>query len=297
MVQKTPEDPTSHKFYMFISMFWVSSMVTSKIALQWISYSTKLVVKCKFTFNFFLSILNLKNIFTAAKPIPIMILSVIFIGRSYTAQKCAVVLAIVIGVGIFSYKDSSSANSKEFSYIGNGLLFTSVLSDGLMCLVQDKMRISAKPSSLHFMCYVNAWSSAFLITLMSVTGEGRNFLEFCQRHPQIIIPMLGCISAGVAGQFFISLMLINFGSLALSLVTTTRKFFSVLVSALVFGNSLILRQWCASGLILTALLLDSYFTKSKIEEKDEKNDESVDEYRHFEVIELQTHDKIDMIGK
>lgn len=216
-----------------------------------------------------------------------MILSIIFIGRSYTAQKCAVVLAIVLGVGTFSYKDSRSAESKEFSYIGNGLLFTSIMLDGLMCLAQDKMRISAKASSLHFMCYVNAWSSAFLIALMSVTGEGRDFLDFCRRHPQIIFPMLGCILAGVAGQYFISLMVINFGSLALSLITTTRKFFSVLVSALVYGNSLILRQWCASGLILTSLLLDTYFSKSKTELKNEENEEKIDEFCDFEEINLQ----------
>lgn len=47
----------------------------------------------------------------------------------------------------------------------------------------------------------------------------------------------------------------------LSIVTTTRKFFSVFLSVKLFQNKLSLRQWIAAGIIFGALFLDAVFNK------------------------------------
>lgn len=66
---------------------------------------------------------------------------------------------------------------------------------------------------------------------------------------------------GVLGQFFIFLMVANFGPLACSVVTTTRKFFTVLCSVLLFGNVLIARQWLGAVLVFAALFVDMLYGK------------------------------------
>lgn len=44
-VQDQVENVTSQKFYLFIAMFYVAAMVTSNMALAWISYPTQVVAK------------------------------------------------------------------------------------------------------------------------------------------------------------------------------------------------------------------------------------------------------------
>jgi hypothetical protein len=43
----------------------------------------------------------------------------------------------------------------------------------------------------------------------------------------------------------------EFGPLPLSLITTTRKFFTVLASVLIFGHHIIGRQWMGAVLVFT----------------------------------------------
>lgn len=66
---------------------------------------------------------------------------------------------------------------------------------------------------------------------------------------------------GALGQLFIFLMVAKFGPLACSVVTTTRKFFTVLCSVLLFGNVLIPRQWFGALLVFAALFFDMFYGK------------------------------------
>ena len=55
----------------------------------------------------------------------------------------------------------------------------------------------------------------------------------------------------------------NFGPLTCSIITTTRKFFTILASVLLFGNSLIVRQWFGVVFVFTGLALDTIYGKAK----------------------------------
>lgn len=66
---------------------------------------------------------------------------------------------------------------------------------------------------------------------------------------------------GGLGQLFIFLMVSGFGPLACSVVTTTRKFFTVLCSVVIFGNVLLPRQWFGAVLVFAGLFADMFYGK------------------------------------
>ncbi len=53
----------------------------------------------------------------------------------------------------------------------------------------------------------------------------------------------------------------EFGPLPCSIATTTRKFFTVLGSVLIFGNTLQGRQWIGAVLVFVGLFLDGAYGK------------------------------------
>jgi len=74
----------------------------------------------------------------------------------------------------------------------------------------------------------------------------------------------------------------HFGPLTCSVVTTTRKFFTILGSVLIFRHPLTALQWTATLLVFAGLSLDSAFGKAgKDKTSSQKNggnyDVSVDE--------------------
>lgn len=115
--------------------------------------------------------------------------------------------------------------------------------------------------------------SSLLPTAILWTGELWDFLSFTERYPSVIynIMLFGVTSAlGQVGgrttgahdrpahptdcftcgyQTFIFLTVVNFGPLTCSIVTTTRKFFTILGSVLLFGNSMSTLQWTGTILV------------------------------------------------
>lgn len=82
---------------------------------------------------------------------------------------------------------------------------------------------------------------------------------------------------GAVGQLFIFIMVASFGPLACSVVTTTRKFFTVLCSVIFFGNPLTSRQWFGAALVFAGLFLDAAFGKGKpAPKKTEKSEKLLD---------------------
>jgi len=240
---KQGENVTS-TFYLWSSaLTYLLAMVCSNMALQWVSYPTQVIGK-------------------SGKPIPVMILGVLLGRKSYPIQKYFFVLLVVIGVALFMYKDGhASANTSGSIGIGEMLLILSLTMDGITAAVQERMRAEYKTKSLHMMSSINKWSIIFLGIAIAYTGELFDFISFVERHPSIIWELVSFSFASAQGQLFIFLMVEHFGPLPCSIVTTTRKFFTVFGSILFFGNSLSTRQWIATFIVFTGLLLDSLYGK------------------------------------
>lgn len=69
-------------------------MVASNMALQHVNYPTQVIAK-------------------SVKPIPVMILGVLYARKSYPAQKYLFTLMIVVGVALFVWKDGKSAGRDD----------------------------------------------------------------------------------------------------------------------------------------------------------------------------------------
>ena len=62
-------------------------------------------------------------------------------------------------------------------------------------------------------------------------------------------------------------MIADYGALPCSIVTTTRKFFTVMASVLYFGNQLSGRLWTGAVLVFAGLTMDSVYGKKKAPKK------------------------------
>ena len=124
-----------------------------------------------------------------------------------------------------------------------------------------KSEHSTKPG--HMMLWMNAWSSLILLVVLTITGELWQFIDFVRRFPFLISFILQFSIMSAIGQLFIFLTISSFGPLVCSLITTTRKFFTVLFSVLFFGNSLNNQQWLGTMLVFLGLGLDMFFGRQK----------------------------------
>lgn len=248
------KDQTPTGYYASSALTYLLAMVSSNMALRWVPYPTQVVAK-------------------AAKPIPVMILGVLLGRKSYSTQKYLFVLLIVIGVIMFMYKEGQVNKNSENTGLGELLLFLSLSMDGLTGAIQERMRAASKPSAQHMMLAMNYWSTLILGVALLVTGEGKNFLEFSFKYPELHVHLAALALAGAIGQLFIFMMVSGFGPLPCSIVTTTRKFFTVLFSVLFFGNMISGRQWFGTILVFSGLFADMFLGK-KPPVSDPKKDES-----------------------
>lgn len=69
---------------------------------------------------------------------------------------------------------------------------------------------------------------------------------------------------------FIFMTVTSFGPLTCSIITTTRKFFTILASVIFFQNPMNNRQWLGTAMVFTGLGLDSAYGKEKKEKKDKR---------------------------
>uniref|UniRef100_A0AAR2KDY9 Solute carrier family 35 member B1 n=1 Tax=Pygocentrus nattereri TaxID=42514 RepID=A0AAR2KDY9_PYGNA len=225
-------DHTQSWLYGVCALSYLGAMVSSNSALQYVNYPTQVLGK-------------------SCKPIPVMILGVTILRKKYPMAKYLCVLLIVTGVALFLYKPNkgSTASDEHFFGFGEMLLILSLTLDGLTGVAQDHMRGRFQTGANHMMLNVNLWSTLVLGLAVLWTGEVWEFLSFADRYPSIIYNILLFGFTSALGQTFIFMTVVYFGPLTCSIVTTTRKFFTILGSVLLFGNVLSPMQWLGTILV------------------------------------------------
>ncbi|CAG5116641.1 unnamed protein product [Candidula unifasciata] len=240
------KDNTPSSLYAICSLTYLGAMLASNHSLQHVSYPTQVLGK-------------------SVKPIPVMVLGVILAAKRYPLAKYLCVLLIVSGVALFMYKDQKTTTTSDRPFFGTGefLLLVSLTLDGLTGASQDKMKSSYKTGANSMMLFINVFSVIWLAIGLVVTGEIFEFIPFASRHPSVLFHMISFSLASALGQMFIFITVTSFGPLTCSIITTTRKFFTILTSVIIFQNPMSGRQWIGTLLVFIGLGLDSIYGKER----------------------------------
>ncbi len=123
-------DSTTHFFYGCSALSYLTAMVSSNRALQHVSYPTQVIAK-------------------SCKPIPVMIVGVLYARKRYSLLKYFFVFLIVLGVGVFMYnpgKISSVPNAQSAAFVGELLLLLSLTCDGFTGAFQVTIAVNLSVS-------------------------------------------------------------------------------------------------------------------------------------------------------
>lgn len=120
-------DSTTHFFYGCSALSYLTAMVSSNRALQHVSYPTQVIAK-------------------SCKPIPVMIVGVLYARKRYSLLKYFFVFLIVLGVGVFMYNPgkgvSSASTAQSAAFVGELLLLLSLTCDGFTGAFQVNFVVS-----------------------------------------------------------------------------------------------------------------------------------------------------------
>ncbi|KAL9656651.1 hypothetical protein ABK040_002922 [Willaertia magna] len=237
---RTSKVPT--KYYLSASFAYVCAVASSNAALVYVNYPTQVLAK-------------------SCKMIPVMLMGIIVARKSYPFSRIVAVLMTSIGISIFMIDrfghKQKHTNDNDNNIYGLLLLVFSLAADGFTNSTQDLMRsLKDKPTADELMLYMNSYASIFVGVAMLWTGQFLPAIDFCIRHHAIISHIaIFCVTMA-AGQIFIFWCIASFGTLILSIITTTRKFFTILWSVFSFGHEMSNVQWIGVLVVFIGLMYD-----------------------------------------
>jgi len=121
---------------------------------------------------------------------------------------------------------------------------------------------------------LNKWAGIICLSIAILSFQMGGFVKFVIAYPLVIKDLVLLAILGTFGQVFIFYTIFNFSPLVLSIVTTTRKFFTVLASIMIYKHSVNQWQWIAIGLVFVGVFIEmlSGDKKKKEEVKYDKLD-------------------------
>lgn len=230
-----------HK-YAIIATSYTIAMISSTSALSYISYPVQALAK-------------------SSKLIPVMVGRILG-GAKYSFREYLHVLAITGGIAVFFLAEQSGKVAKagpENSLVGIFLLLLSLTMDAITGPTQDSVSETYRPAVMSMTFWINFFPAVAMGSYITLTGEFVSAYNFCVRHPEIITELIMYCILSAVGQSIIVWALFRFNSMTVTVITTTRKFCSILVSVIWFGNTLGLVQWLGVLCVFAGIGSDSHF--------------------------------------
>ena len=243
----TPKDVPSPPAlaYLGMSASYIGAMFSSNLALGYMSYPAQALAK-------------------SCKLIPVMLSRFLLMKEvRYTRREIIQVIAITAGICVFMMGAEGGGGSgkkeKETSWLGLGLCIFSLALDGYTGPAQEKLnKVHPKLPMSAMMLMLNFWALVITGVGLVVTGQMWTGLAFCAANPSIVPEAALFSLLAASGQALILYTLLQFNSLVVVTVTTTRKFFTILLSVLLYGHALNGSQWSGVALVFAGLSLDIY---------------------------------------
>jgi solute carrier family 35 (UDP-galactose transporter), member B1 len=210
---------------------------------------------------------------SSCKLVPVLILSFFFTKRRAVSDYVSV---LILTVGVFLYSEVSvfsgepiSGPSTSVLATGIALVLANLLLESTANVVQENAFKYVSP--LQMQTDMNLWTAALLsLTLAAeylVLGAQSSFATaaaFASRHPEFLLHAFLFSVTGALAQLFIFRCLKLYGSYTTTVVTVTRKFFSVLLSVFIFHHKLSYLQWIGVLLVMVGLLIQVFWQEAQL---------------------------------
>lgn len=233
--------------FFLISLTYICAMLASNYALTQVNYPTQVLVK-------------------SAKMVPIVIGGLLVFRKTYPWYDYLGVFIVTSALIVFNLAKMKSKTDASNTIFGVGLCFLSLVCDGMTGPRQDYLNTKYKLTPTDHMLMTNMFAcipSFFAMLIFESTAP----LEYLMRYPEVISSIAIFCLCNTLGQVFIFRALTHMGSLYLALITTTRKFFSVLASIVIYSHTLLPLQWAAVVAVFVALIGQIYFSQKEKEQK------------------------------
>jgi len=221
------------------SICYVAAMTSSNSSMRFVSYPTAVLAK-------------------SCKLIPTMVMGLLIERKCYSSTEWLAAICITSGIVLFNISRLTTSNDdRENSSYGLFLLLVSLIFDGLLGSCQgllkrvDKLK-QRPPTAVETMLYVNLYALLWLTPMAHYSGEWDHGMAHFQT---VKAGVMWLNLAAAAGQIFIFLTITWFSPLICTTITTTRKFFTILLSVLHFGHVFTNSQWASVGLVFGGLFV------------------------------------------
>lgn len=196
----------------------------------------------------------------SVKILPVLVSEFIFDRKIPSLRRCMSVIVTTAGMLVFSLpslfkkQDDPGTTGK----IGFLLIFMSLCADGGLSLSQKRMvKVrDEKPHVFETMYVMSSWQAFFSFLVLIVFREGRGGVEFCMENPEVISLMVWPALIEAVGQSFIYELVIYHGPFFTTVITTLRKFITVILSVVLFGHSISMTQWVAISMVFVGCFID-----------------------------------------
>lgn len=136
---------------------------------------------------------------------------------------------------------------------------------------QNQIRDSKSINPFDMMRATNSYGFIFGLIYSILSKEILFFASLSECDKSLIYLIVIGVALGVIGQVIVYYIISLFGPVVLTIVTTSRKFFTVLISIIIFDHSLNILQWMSVVFIFTGIGMETlnklYFRKKNEEKK------------------------------
>ncbi|XP_063892840.1 adenosine 3'-phospho 5'-phosphosulfate transporter 2 isoform X1 [Helicoverpa armigera] len=229
------------KTYALLAALTLGTMSFSNLALSYLNYPTQLIFK-------------------SCKLIPVMIGSIIIMGKRYGFLDYVAAVVMCIGLTMFTLADSST--SHNFNFVGIIVISLALLCDAIIGNVQEKAMKKHHASNNEVVFYSYAFGCVYLVAITGVSGILTAGFEFSLQNPLSMYMNIFLLSlSGYMGlQAVLTLVRICGATVAVT-VTTFRKALSIIISFLLFSKPFVFQYVWSGMLVVLAIYLNHYSKK------------------------------------
>ncbi|XP_066975619.1 adenosine 3'-phospho 5'-phosphosulfate transporter 2 [Macrobrachium rosenbergii] len=229
------------KVYIAIAILTVGTMGFSNSSVGYLNYPTQVIFK-------------------SCKLIPVMIGSVIILGKSYNFLEVLACLCMCIGLTWFTLADSTIQPS--FSLTGVVLVSMALLCDAIIGNVQEGAMKKYNEGTTHVVFY--SYSIGFVIIFIGLLLSDQliSAISFAAMNPWEVYGRGVMLSAaGFCGVQVVLTFVTLYGALVAVTVTTFRKALTICLSFVVFSKPFTIHYIWGGLLVVLGIYLNIYAKK------------------------------------